>query len=63
MTNKIREQIIKLVNYNWLDELNDFRDHPDDKNHIFITMVALDDYVRGANTSAESYVKREVADG
>ena len=46
-----------LLDYNWKDELEDFKDHEDETDcHIFVTMVALDNFINNTNHTPESYV-------
>lgn len=47
-----------VIDYNWSDELCDFEENvqEEDGTHIFRTLVALDNWVRGSDDTPESYL-------
>lgn len=56
--NELRQDIRKVIDYNWSSELEDFIEHEGDgRHHIFTALVRLDNWIRGTGFSPESYVK------
>lgn len=56
---RLAHLIRTLLEYNWDDELNDFREHVHDDGgtHIFRCMVELDNYLNGEQRTAESWLE------
>lgn len=62
----LRRELRKLVEYNWHDELDDFeqegQQQPDGgKDHIFVSLVALGNWLDGTTITVEDYVATERA--
>lgn len=56
----VREAIFAVVQYNWADELRDFKEQHDEDEpqalHIFHSLVLLDNFLTGGNRRAEDYI-------
>ncbi len=52
--------IRSLIQYQWNDELHDFKVNFDEEagTHVFRTLVSLDNFISGTNHTPESYIDR-----
>ena len=44
-----------LIQYNWVDERNDYAENPGD-THIFNVIVDLDNFITGKTNKPEDYI-------
>lgn len=57
MDNKLRAALRKVLDYNWVDEREDYRDHEEDGDvHIFVHLVALDNFLQGTTKTPSQHV-------
>ena len=60
---KLKKAIEKIINYSWHDELDEYKiqlkENKSVKNHIFLTLVILDNFVTGCTLSAKDHIHRE----
>ncbi len=59
---KLKRAIQNIVDYNWVDELNDYTDRLEEgesvKTHVFVDLVALDNFVTGDNHEAKDHISK-----
>ncbi len=55
LPSKIKKAINDIVRYSWSDELDDYARNPYEA-HVFVSLVALDNWANGTKKKAEDYV-------
>lgn len=64
LTKYRRDQIRDVIQYNWADERADYREHQEDgQHHIFLKLVALDNWVNGTKFTPADHLKIDDAIG
>lgn len=57
---ELQAAINALIEYNWTDELHDYRDNEESgRGHIFVHMVALDRFANGSLWESEDFLLTE----
>lgn len=57
---QLKIAIDKLIQYNWDDELEDFAMNEESRpSHIFLDLVALDNFINGTVNRPEDYFRLE----
>ena len=55
---RVRRAINSILNYNWVDELEDFRDHEQETDcHIFTALVTVDNWLHGTEAKPAGFLK------
>ena len=59
---KLKKAIQNIVDYSWDDERNDYADRLEEKEsvktHIFVDLVALDNFVTGDNHETKDHMRK-----
>jgi len=63
MTDKVREALRAVIQYNWDDELNDYADYGCQPGHVFEHLVVLDNEVEGTDCTPSEWVKEYFPNG
>ncbi len=61
MTDKVREALRAVIQYNWRDELMDYMDHDCQPGHVFEHLVVLDNEVEGTTRTPYEWVDEHTA--